>query len=123
MPEISAGLLLFKLDPGLKLFLSHPGGPYWANKDAGAWTVPKGLIEDEEDKIAAATREFEEEIGFRPEGRLLELGSIKQKGGKVVHSWAVEGDLPENHRLNSNRFEMEWPPDPAGGNPFPRSIA
>lgn len=119
MPEISAGILLFKNDPDLKILLAHPGGPYWQNKDEGAWSIPKGLIEDEEAKLPAAIREFEEEIGFVPDGDFIELDSIKQKGGKVVYAWAVEGTLPEDHKLNSNSFEMEWPPNTGNIQEFP----
>jgi predicted NUDIX family NTP pyrophosphohydrolase len=89
----SAGLLLFRRQEGeLQFFLAHPGGPFWKNKDAGAWTIPKGLVEEGEDLLAAAQREFAEETGLRPAGPFIPLGVIQQKAGKVVHAWAVEGD-------------------------------
>lgn len=119
MPVESAGILLYKRDPILKVLLAHPGGPYWQNKDEGAWSIPKGLIEDDEDKLAAAIREFEEEIGFQPDGTFIELGSIKQKGGKIVYSWAVEGYLPKNFQPDSNHFKIEWPPESGRMQQFP----
>jgi predicted NUDIX family NTP pyrophosphohydrolase len=98
----SAGLLLFRRQAGeLELFLAHPGGPFWKNKDAGAWTIPKGLIEDGEDPLAAAQREFAEETGLTPPGPFLPLGFIQQKAGKIVHAWACEGDAdPSQIRSN-----------------------
>jgi predicted NUDIX family NTP pyrophosphohydrolase len=88
----------------------HPGGPYWARKDAGAWSIPKGEYEDGEDPQACALREFEEELGTAlPPGELIELGDVKQKGGKVVTAWAAEGDLDAD-AVRSNTFTMEWPP-------------
>src|SRR3954467_15414607 len=90
--EISAGILPFRRREGLEVLLAHPGGPFWANKDAGAWTVPKGLVEPGEDLLAAARREFAEETGLRPAGAFLPLGSVRQKAGKTVHAWACEGD-------------------------------
>lgn len=119
MPQISAGILLFRKKPDLEFFLAHPGGPYWKNKDAGAWSIPKGEIEEGEDKLNAAIREFEEETGFKPEGKFLELGSVTQKGGKTVHAWAVEGELPGNHQVDSNTFEIEWPPRSGQMKKFP----
>lgn len=105
----SAGLLLFRGTPGgLELFLAHPGGPFWHNRDAGAWTIPKGVAEDGEDTLAAACREFEEETGIHPTGPFLPLGSIRQKAGKVVHAWAWEGDA-DPARVNSNTMKTEWP--------------
>ena len=99
----SAGLLLFRRNRDqLELFLAHPGGPFWKNRDAGAWTIPKGLVEDGEELLAAARREFQEETGFAPQPPFLPLGSIRQKAGKVVHAWAFEGDAdPEEVRSNS----------------------
>lgn len=82
MPETSAGILIFKKDPGLQVLLAHPGGPYWKNRDDGAWSIPKGLIEEDEDRLRAAAREFEEETGYRPKGSFIPLGSIRQKGGQ-----------------------------------------
>jgi len=119
MPQISAGILLFRRNRSLELYLAHPGGPYWRNKDEGAWSIPKGLIRDTEKKQAAAAREFEEEVGFRPEGDFIELGSVQQQGGKVVYAWAVESDLPEGFQLESNMFEMEWPPNSGETQLFP----
>jgi predicted NUDIX family NTP pyrophosphohydrolase len=85
--NVSAGLLLFRRSRGeLEVFLAHPGGPFWRNRDLGAWTVPKGLLEESEDPLVAAIREFEEETAIRPEGPFLPLGSVRQKAGKVVHA-------------------------------------
>jgi len=107
--KISAGLLLFRrVSAGLELFLAHPGGPFWSHKDAGAWTIPKGLIEAGEDPLSAARREFEEETGVRPEGPFLPLGSIRQKAGKEVQAWAWEGDADPD-RVTSNMVRTEWP--------------
>jgi predicted NUDIX family NTP pyrophosphohydrolase len=89
----SAGLLLFRLAPVLELFIAHPGGPFWANRDGGAWTIPKGMIEAGEDPLTAARREFQEETGIVPSPPFLELGTIRQKGGKTIHGWAWEGDV------------------------------
>lgn len=119
MSKTSAGILLFHRNPDPEYFLAHPGGPYWKNKDEGAWSIPKGLIGETEEKLEAAVREFEEEIGFRPEGNFLNLGSIRQKGGKQVHAWAVEMDLPDSLTLDSNTFEMEWPPNSGKKQRFP----
>jgi predicted NUDIX family NTP pyrophosphohydrolase len=107
----SAGILLYRLAGGApEVLLVHPGGPYWARKDAGSWSIPKGEYEDGEDPQACALREFEEETGTRlPQGELAELGSVKQKGGKVVTAWAAEGDLDADS-VTSNTFTMEWPP-------------
>ena len=107
--KISAGLLLFRRgSAGLELFLAHPGGPFWSHKDAGAWTIPKGVIEPGEEPLAAALREFEEETGTRPEGPFLPLGSIRQKAGKEIHAWAWEGDADPD-RVTSNMVRTEWP--------------
>jgi predicted NUDIX family NTP pyrophosphohydrolase len=93
---------------GLEVLLVHPGGPFWAKRDLGAWTIPKGELEDGEDELATARREFEEETGIPPSGPFHPLGSVKQKGGKVVHAWAFEGDCaPET--IRSNTFKVEWP--------------
>src|SRR5438552_8668017 len=110
MPAVSAGLLMFSRSPnGLQVLLVHPGGPFWKNKDAGAWTIPKGIADPDEDLLAAAKREFEEETGFKPTGEFIALAPIKQKSGKLVHAWAVEGDIDPS-KIRSNTFEMEWPP-------------
>jgi predicted NUDIX family NTP pyrophosphohydrolase len=110
MPKKSAGLLLYRHNAGsLEVLLVHPGGPFWRNKDEGAWTIPKGEFLDE-DPLAAAKREFNEETGSAPpDGPYMPLTPIKQKNGKVVSAWAVEGDF-DPARLSSNEFETEWPP-------------
>jgi predicted NUDIX family NTP pyrophosphohydrolase len=116
----SAGILLYRLREGhLEVLLAHPGGPYFAKKDAGAWTIPKGEPDPDEDLYAVARREFEEETGHpAPDRPAIELGSIVQKGGKVVVAWAIEGDLdPAESR--SNLFEMVWPPDSGSMQSFP----
>ncbi|MEY2562947.1 MAG: hypothetical protein QOH88_1140 [Verrucomicrobiota bacterium] len=94
----------------LEVLLVHPGGPYFKNKDDGAWTIPKGEASGGEDLLTRARIEFEEELGIAPTGVPMELGTIKQKGGKTVHAWAFAGDLPDDFSLTSNNFEMEWPP-------------
>jgi predicted NUDIX family NTP pyrophosphohydrolase len=95
----------------LEFLLAHPGGPFFARKDDGYWTIPKGEAAPGEDLLTRAQIEFEEEVGCRPEnaGEWIELGWIKQKGGKIVHAWAFEGDLPEGFECKSNLFELEWP--------------
>jgi predicted NUDIX family NTP pyrophosphohydrolase len=103
----------------LEFFLAHPGGPFFARKDDGVWTIPKGEAAPGEDLLTRARIEFEEEVGFRPHGDWIELGSIKQKGGKIVHAWAFEGDLPESFECKSNLFEMEWPPRSGRRKKFP----
>ena len=107
-----------KLDQ-IEALLVHPGGPFWRNKDDGAWTIPKGEIQPGEDLLARAQREFEEEVGIKPSGNWIPLGSITQKGGKTVHAWAFEGNLPESFELKSNTFEIEWPPRSGKFNNFP----
>jgi predicted NUDIX family NTP pyrophosphohydrolase len=110
MPKISAGLLMYRGRAGeLEFLLAHPGGPFWKDRDAGAWTIPKGEIQPGEEPLLAAKREFEEEIGLKPEGNFVELKPITQKGGKIVHAWAFEGDCDTAH-IHSNSFQMEWPP-------------
>ena len=105
----------------LEFLLVHPGGPFFARKDDGAWTIPKGEAAPGEDLLTRAQIEFEEEVGFHPESSRgwIELGSIKQKGGKTVHAWAFEGDLPDSFKLKSNTFEMEWPPRSGKPKQFP----
>jgi predicted NUDIX family NTP pyrophosphohydrolase len=107
----SAGILLYRTaDHAVEVLLVHPGGPFWARKDDGAWSIPKGEYDDAEDPRDCALREFEEETGTAlPPGELIELGSVKQKGGKVVSAWAAEGDLDAD-AVRSNTFTMEWPP-------------
>ena len=110
MPKRSAGLLMFHTsNDQLEVFLVHPGGPLWAKKDKGAWTIPKGEYEPEDNPLVAARREFEEESGFQATGEFVDLGSIKQKSGKVVNAWAFEGDC-DPAKLASNTCEIEWPP-------------
>ena len=94
----------------LEFLLVHPGGPFFTNKDAGAWTIPKGEAANGEDLLTRARVEFEEELGVAASGNWIELGAIRQKGGKTVHAWAVEGDLPIGFVITSNEFEIEWPP-------------
>lgn len=105
----------------VEVLLAHPGGPFFARKDDGVWTIPKGEPAPGEDLLTRAQIEFEEEVGFRPETfrGWIELGSIKQKGGKTVHAWAFEGDLPSSFELKSNLFEMEWPPRSGRRQSFP----
>ncbi len=110
MPKVSAGLLMYRVREGeLEFLLAHPGGPFWKDRDAGAWTIPKGEIQAGEEPLTAAQREFGEEIGLKPDGKFIELAPITQKGGKVVHAWAVEGDC-DTSQIRSNLFQMEWPP-------------
>lgn len=116
----SAGILLYRLSAQhvVEFFLVHPGGPYFAKKDEGSWTIPKGEIDDDEEPLAAAKREFEEEIGTKLKGRFMSLGEIRQKAGKVVAAWAVEGDLDPG-TIKSNEFEIEWPPRSGRNTKFP----
>jgi predicted NUDIX family NTP pyrophosphohydrolase len=120
MPERSAGILLYRHgDDGLEVLLVHPGGPFFARKDDGAWSIPKGLCEDGEEPLDAARREFAEELGSAcPDGDALELGEIRQKSGKRVLAWAVEGDLDAD-AITSNAFEIEWPPRSGRRQEFP----
>jgi predicted NUDIX family NTP pyrophosphohydrolase len=106
----SAGILVYRQgDDGMRVLLAHPGGPFWVNKDSGVWTIPKGEINEGEDRLAAAVREFKEETGIALSGDFLPLGEIKQKGGKVVHAWAHEAAI-NTAGIKSNLFEIEWPP-------------
>jgi len=112
MPKISAGLLMFRRRPGgMEVLLVHPGGPFFRNKDAGAWSIPKGEVEPGEDVPTAARREFEEELGVRIDSAqpLLELSPVKIKSGKIIHARAIEGDV-DTRAVTSNTFTMEWPP-------------
>ena len=108
--NLSAGLLLFRRtgEGGVEVFLAHPGGPFWRKKDEGAWTIPKGIVDDGEEPLAAAKREFQEETGIAPRGPFIELGSIRQKAGKTVHAWAWEGDADPAATV-SNVMRTEWP--------------
>lgn len=106
---ISAGVLLFRRrDGAIEVFLAHPGGPFWAKRDSGAWTIPKGVVGDGEDLLDAARRELREETGLAPPGPFVPLGSIKQKAGKTVHAWACEGDA-DAETVTSNDTRVEWP--------------
>jgi predicted NUDIX family NTP pyrophosphohydrolase len=110
MARRSAGILLFRRTPELEVLLVHPGGPFWVNKDAGAWSIPKGEHEEAEEAQACAIREFTEETGSAPSpGELDDLGTVKQKAGKIVQAWALEGDLDAD-AIRSNTFTMQWPP-------------
>lgn len=110
MAKKSAGLLMYRRrGEALEVLLVHPGGPFWARKDLGAWTIPKGEYLEDEEPLAAAKREFEEETGCVPSGEFLELGSVRQKSGKVVTAWAMEGEF-DPALLHSNTFLLEWPP-------------
>jgi predicted NUDIX family NTP pyrophosphohydrolase len=114
----SAGILVYRRHPRLEVLLVHPGGPFWAKKDDGAWSIPKGEFAEGEDPVAAARRELAEETGLVTEGELRPLGSVKQAGGKVVHGWALEGNLDAS-AIRSNTFSMEWPPRSGRMQQFP----
>jgi len=115
----SAGLLLFRrAEQGLEVFLVHPGGPYWARKDVGAWSVPKGEFAEGEDPLEAARREFHEETGLHAAGPFVPLRPIRQAGGKVVHAWAAAADF-DAASIRSNTFTMEWPPRSGRTREFP----
>ena len=117
--KISAGLLIYRTRVGkLEFLLVHPGGPFWKNKDAGAWTIPKGEVKQGEDLLGTAKREVEEELGITPTGSFIELAPVRQKGGKNIHAWAVEGEF-DPLRIKSNVFSMEWPPRSGRLHEFP----
>jgi predicted NUDIX family NTP pyrophosphohydrolase len=119
MPKTSAGLLMYRgAGDKLEFLLVHPGGPFWKNKDAGAWFIPRGEVEENEDLFAAAQREFTEETGLAPHGPFISLGEVRQKSGKRVHAWAFRGDCDPS-TLHSNTFEMEWPPKSGKRQSFP----
>jgi predicted NUDIX family NTP pyrophosphohydrolase len=108
--RISAGILVYRWNSAsLEVLIAHPGGPFFTTKDEGHWTIPKGEPKAGEELIEAAVREFSEEVGFVPTGPFTDLGTIQQKGGKIVHCWACEGDLPFGHIHKCNTFRMEWP--------------
>jgi predicted NUDIX family NTP pyrophosphohydrolase len=110
MPKVSAGLLMYRERGGqLEVLLVHPGGPFWAKKDLGAWSLPKGEVGPGEDALATAQREFEEETGIQPRGAFIGLGSVTQKSGKTVQAWAFQGDS-DPAAARSNTFMLEWPP-------------
>ncbi|MDJ0956001.1 MAG: NUDIX domain-containing protein [Arenicellales bacterium] len=105
----SAGLLLYRYAGSeLQLLLVHPGGPFWAKRDAGAWSIPKGIYEQNEHPLQAAKREFKEETGYEVEGHFIDLGEIKQPSGKIIHAWAIEQDI-DTANIVSNTFRLEWP--------------
>jgi predicted NUDIX family NTP pyrophosphohydrolase len=113
MPLYSSGLLLFRFrnrNSQLQVLLVHPGGPFWAKKDEGAWSIPKGLIDEDESQLAAARREFQEETGFSADGKFIDLGELRQPSRKIIHAFALEKDLDETEAV-SNKFSMEWPKD------------
>jgi predicted NUDIX family NTP pyrophosphohydrolase len=116
----SAGLLVYRVQPGdLQVLLVHPGGPFWAKKDDGAWFIPKGELEVGEQPLTAALREFHEELGMSPpSGDPLELGTVKNKSGKLIHAWALPGDL-DLGTFKSNTFSLEWPPKSGKSREFP----
>jgi len=119
MPKTSAGLLVYRLREGrLEVLLVHPGGPFWARKDLGAWSIPKGEFAEPEEPLAAAVREFQEETGSTIDGTFLPLPPRKQSGGKIVHAWAVEGDLDPG-QIRSNTFLLEWPKGSGRRKEFP----
>ena len=126
MPKKSAGLLLYRenSEAGIEVLLVHPGGPFWRNKDEGAWTIPKGEFDDGEDSLAAAQREFKEETGAPPpppekaDALYIPLKPIKQSNGKTVYAWAVRGDF-DPAKLKSNLFQIEWPPKSGHLQEFP----
>ena len=120
--RVSAGILLHRWKDGRwEVFLAHPGGPLFATKDDGCWTIPKGEVNAGEDLLSTAQREFAEEIGvaLKPEATFLPLGSIQQKGGKIVHAWAVEQEWDDTQPIRSNEFLMEWPPGSGRRQRFP----
>ena len=119
MPKLSAGLLMFRRrDDQIEVLLVHPGGPFWAKKDLGSWSLPKGEYSEGEDPLAAARREFEEETGFTAGDRAIPLTPVRMPSGKLVQAWAVRGDA-EPSALRSNEFEMEWPPKSGRRRRFP----
>jgi predicted NUDIX family NTP pyrophosphohydrolase len=117
--KASAGILLYRIrSAALEVFLVHPGGPFWMKKDEGAWSIPKGEIEDDEDLLESARREFHEETGSPVGGDFLALQPLRQRSGKLIHAWAVEGDI-DAASVKSNLFSMEWPPNSGTIRQFP----
>src|SRR6516162_5765359 len=116
--QISAGILAFRRRRELEILLAHPGGPFWVKKDAGAWTIPKGLVEPGDDLVAAARREFTEETNLVAAGNMIELAPVTQKSGKLVHAFALEADF-ELSQFASNTFAVEWPPKSGRRQNFP----
>ena len=118
--QVSAGLLMFNESKnGLKVFLVHPGGPFFAKKEDGYWGIPKGLIEENEEILSAAKREFEEETGIKPTGRLIPLGTVIQSNNKEVNAWAFRTNNDKPIEITCNTFEMEWPPHSSKKQKFP----
>ncbi|MBZ0204468.1 MAG: NUDIX domain-containing protein [Ignavibacteria bacterium] len=120
--RLSAGLLMYRIKDGLpEVFLAHPGGPYFFKKDNGHWTIPKGEPDEEEnvDLLVTALREFKEETGIIPAGDFVPMGTVLQKGGKEVHCWIFEGDIPKNYQHECNIYEEEWPPNSGEYREFP----
>ena len=119
MSKKSAGILLYRFKKkNLEIFLAHPGGPFWKNKDAGAWSIPKGEFDDNEEPLDAAIREMKEETGLTLKGNFIELTPVKQKSGKLVYAWALEHNIDPSE-IKSNEFEMEWPPKSGKKKSFP----
>jgi predicted NUDIX family NTP pyrophosphohydrolase len=119
MASQSAGILLYRvIDTHIEFFLVHPGGPFWQKKDLGAWTIPKGEFTAAENALAAAKREFEEETGLTLTGDFIKLSPVKQKAGKLIHAWALEGDIDASS-ISSNTFNLEWPPKSGKWKEFP----
>ena len=119
MPIVSAGLLLYRKRGGsLQVFLVHPGGPLWSKKDAGVWSIPKGLVEQGENPLEGAKREFQEETGFTVSGQFIPLRPVKLRSGKVIQAWAIESDCDPG-MIKSNPFSMEWPPRSCRQQEFP----
>jgi predicted NUDIX family NTP pyrophosphohydrolase len=116
--KFSAGLLLYRRRGELEIFLVHPGGPYWAKKDLGAWSLPKGEFDEGEEPLQAAKREFTEETGCPIEGEFRRLDPLKQRSGKIIHAWAIESDC-DAAQIRSNLFSMEWPPKSGQMQKFP----
>ena len=116
--QISAGILVFRRRGDFEILLAHPGGPFWAKKDAGVWTIPKGLVESGDDIVAAARREFSEETNLVAKSDLIELAPVRQKSGKLLHAFALEEDFDLN-AFTSNTFELEWPPRSGRRQNFP----
>jgi predicted NUDIX family NTP pyrophosphohydrolase len=116
--QVSAGLLAFRRHDGLEVLLAHPGGPFWMNKDDGAWTIPKGVADADADTLSAARREFTEETGFVAAGEMFPLRAVRQRSGKTVTAWAFESDF-DLASSSSNLFEMEWPPRSGRRKSFP----
>ena len=115
----SAGIVMYRFeDRRPEVFLVHPGGPFWAKKDAGSWSIPKGEFEDDENPRDAARRELEEETGFKTSGPLIELTPVRQKSGKIIYAWALQQDA-DPLAISSNSFEMEWPPKSGNKQSFP----